>query len=226
MSIVLSNKESKTGGRTHGLATALALGVIGVLLVGCQGKPADQTSQNISTFQKMQQQLTDGRQQVGNTLASLDKYTQKPGLDTYNDFTSNVQQCQQTAYSVRNTSNQMGQEGDAYFQTWDAELASMSNADLRGQSAKQKDSVQQAYHQIAAQAPNVRAAYDKFMNDCDNLRTYFDRDKTASGVASASDLIATTKADGAELQRQLDQEIANLNNVKSMFTQMKQGTTT
>ena len=206
------------------MAVLLGAGVLWV--TGCQGKPPDQATQNISNFQKMQTQMTDGRDQVAKTLASLDKYTQTPGLETYTVFVEDIQKCQMAAYTARSTADEMRQHGDAYFATWDAELAGMTNADLKAESSQQKDSVQQAYKQISAQAPSVRAAYDKFMTDCEDLKKFFDRDKSAAGVAAASNQIATTKADGAELQRQLNQSISNLNNVKTIFTEMKQGTST
>ena len=205
------------------LASLLAWCALASWLGGCQGKPPDQTTQNLNTFQHAQQQMTDVRAQVGKTLAALDKYTQKPGLDTYNDFVAQIDETQRQADGIRSTAMAMRDQGDSYFATWDAELATMTNTDLRSQSAAQRAATQQAYHEIAAKAPDVRTAYDKFMDDLTNLRTYFERDKSASGVAAASSQIARTQADGAELQRQLDQESANLARVQSMFSSMKHG---
>lgn len=214
-------------GRHHGpvagVLTALTWCAMVLWLGGCQGKPADQATQNINTFKHAHQQMTDARAQVGKTLASLDKYCQKPGLDTYNDFVNQIDETQRQADAIRSTAMMMRDQGDSYFATWDAELSTMTNVDLRNESAAQKSATQQAYHEIAAKAPEVRTAYDKFMDDLTNLRTYFDRDKTASGVAAASSLIARTQSDGAELQRQLDQENANLARLQSMFTAMKHG---
>ena len=202
-------------------ATAFAL--LSLALGGCQNKPPDQTTQNINTFHKAYEEVTQGREQVGKTLTSLAKYCEKPGLSTYDDFVNQVNELDHIAYGLRDTAALMKEQGDLYFQSWDAELAAMTNADLKKASSAQMSQVRSAYKEVGAKAPEVRKAYDKFMDDCTNLRTYFDRDKSPSGVASASTLISTTNADGAELQRQLDQESANLNNVKNLFSQMKMG---
>ena len=223
MGTAISRRHHGRIGSAGYLSLALIWCAVAPWLAGCQGKPVDQTTQNINTFKHAQQQTTDAKAQVGNTLAALDKFTQKPGLDTYNDFVHQIDETQRQADAIRTTAMAMRDQGDAYFATWDAELATMTNVDLRNQSAEQRAAAQQAYHDIAAKAPEVRVAYDKFMNDLTNLRMYFDRDKTASGVAAASSVIAQTNADGAELQRQLDQESANLARVQSMFTAMKHG---
>ncbi|HEY2586408.1 MAG TPA: DUF2959 family protein [Tepidisphaeraceae bacterium] len=223
MGNAISRRHHGRIGSAGYLSLALVWCAVALWLGGCQSKPVDQTTQNINTFTHAQQQVTDAKAQVGNTLTSLDKFTQKPGLDTYSDFVHQIDETQRQADGIRTTAMAMRDQGDAYFATWDAELATMTNVDLRNQSAEQRAAAQQAYHDIAAKAPEVRVAYDKFMNDLTNLRMYFDRDKTASGVAAASSVIAQTNADGAELQRQLDQESANLARVQSMFTTMKHG---
>ena len=202
---------------------AAAFAMASFLLAGCPSKPPDQTTQNINTVQQAHKQVTEARDQVGKTLASLATYCQKPGGSTYDDYVNNVQELDHMAYGIRDTAARMKEDGDLYFQSWDAELAAMTNADLKKASSAQMASVKAAYKEIGAKAPEVRKAYDKFMDDNTNLRTYFDRDKSASGVASASSLISATNADGAELQRQLDVEAANLANVKNLFGQMKSG---
>ena len=205
------------------VTAAAVFGALSFISGGCQNKPPDQTTQNINTFQKAQDQITEARQQVGKTLTSLAKYCEKPSLSTYDEFSNSVNELDHIAYGIRDTAARMKEDGDLYFQSWDAELAAMTNTDLKKASSAQMTQVKSAYREVGAKAPEVRKAYDKFMDDCTNLKTYFDRDKSASGVASASTLISTTNADGAELQRQLDQEAANLNNVKSLFSQMKMG---
>lgn len=200
-----------------------ALCAVALLGFGCQDKPADPMTQSINSFKQMQQQLADGRKQVGSTLAALNAYAQKPGLETYNKWVGEVQATQAQADKVRDTSAVMSDRGDNFFATWDAELSGMTNTDLRNLSAEQKASTQKAYHQIAVQAPALRAAYDKFMGDMLNLQTYFDRDKSPAGVAAASTLLATSNADGVELQRQIDLQSANLAQVYSLFSQMKRG---
>jgi len=206
-----------------GLIAVAGFGLLSVFLGGCGGKPPDQATQNINTFQHAHQQVTEARTQVGKTLASLAKYTEKPGLNTYDDFVAQVGELDHIAYGIRDTAARMKEDGDLYFQSWDAELASMTSADLKKASSAQMTQVKTAYKEVGAKAPDVRNAYNQFMDDCTNLKTYFDRDKSAAGVASASTLISKTNADGAELQRQLDGEAANLNNVKTLFSQMKMG---
>jgi len=205
------------------VSAATALGVLALFFGGCQNKPPDQTTQNINTFQHAQEQVSKAREQVGKTLTALSKYTTQPGLSTYDDFSNSVAELETTADGIRDTAARMKEDGDLYFQSWDAELAAMTNADLKKASNSQMSQVKAAYKEVSAKAPEVRNAYNKFIDDCTNLKTFFDRDKSPSGVASASTLISTTNADGAELQRQLDVEAANLNNVKTLFSQMKMG---
>ena len=205
------------------VSAVAAFGLLSFALGGCQNKPPDQTTQNINTFQQAYKQVTEGREQVGRTMTALSKFCEKPGGSTYDEFSNEVNELDHMVYGVRYTAARMKEEGDLYFESWDAELAAMTNADLKKASTSQMSQVKAAYKEVSAKAPEVRNAYNKFIDDCTNLKTFFDRDKSPSGVASASTLISTTNADGAELQRQLDVEAANLNNVKTLFSQMKMG---
>jgi hypothetical protein len=225
MSSTTFRKQHRTQGYQV-LIAALAFTALAAMIAGCQPKPIDEKTQNINTFQHQLKQMNEARAQVGKTMTALDEFCNKPGNEPYKLFVEQIQEVQRLAYGIRDTSITMNEQGDAYFANWDDELAAMSNTDLRSRSATQKADVQRAYHEIAAKAPAVRGAYDKFMTDLEQLRTYFDRDKTAAGISAASTLISAAQTDGAELQRQLDQESANLQHVHDLFVAMKNGQAT
>src|SRR6185437_4789048 len=122
MSTAISRRDPGLFVGAHRLFAGVAWCAMALWLGGCQGKPADQTTQSLNTFQHAVQQTTDARAQVGKTLTALDEYCKKPGLDTYNAFVSQIDEPQRQADGIRSTAVAMRDQHDAYFATWDAEL--------------------------------------------------------------------------------------------------------
>jgi hypothetical protein len=201
------------------------LGLVAVAMNsgGCEETPVSQTQKNINTFTLAQQKVTQGRRLVGDTLVSLNAYCAQPGLPAYTAFAQHAQATHRVSDELRDIGAVMTDQGTAFFADWDREIAAMTNADLKKHTEARKTSAQAAFGQIAAEVPAARAVYDTFVADLNNLQTFFDYDKTATGVAAASKLVARTRIDGAELERQLDLESANLNQVKATFVAMQRG---
>lgn len=195
---------------------ALALG-------GCAGTPVSETQQDINTFTLAQAKMTDGRQQVADTLGSIHEFCARPGPATYNAFVRYAPATESTGVVLHDIFAVMIDQGDAFFLSWDHDLSEMTWADLKSRSAAQRQSAQAAFGQIDRQAAAVRAGYEKFVEDLSNLRAFFDFDKSAAGVTAASRLITTADADGNALEQQLDVQSANLDRMKAILVAMRRG---
>lgn len=191
---------------------------------GCgEEAPVSLTQRNIDTFTLARQKVAEGRRRVDDTAVSLNQYCARPGLPAYTAFVQNARAAQRIGDELRDISAVMADQGNAFFADWDQEIAAMTNEDLKARTEARKAAAQTAFQQIHAQAPTARAAYDRFAADLNNLQTFFDYDKTAAGVAAASKLVGKTRADATELDRQLDLELANLDQVKATFVAMQRG---
>ena len=205
------------------MLASTALCCVAMISGGCEAEPITPTQKNINTFALAQQKVAEARTRVGDTLATLAEFCARPGHGTYAAFVNNVRAAQSTRYALRDISAVMTDQGNAFFADWDFEIAAMTNEDLKKRIAARKAFAEQAFREIDVQSPDVRAAYDRFAAGLNNLQTFFDYDKSAAAIEAAAPLIATTRADGAELQRQLDLESAALQHLKSVFIGMGRG---
>ena len=205
------------------LLEMILAGFIATIACGCEAPPPSATQKNINTFTLAQQKVTQARSLVGDTLVSLRQYCAQPALPTYTAFAQNATATKAIGGELRDIRAVMTDQGEAFFADWESEIAAMTSADLKARTTARRASALATFQQIDIQAPAARAAYDRFVADLNNLQTFFDYDKTVAGVAAASKVVAQTNVDGAELERQLDFESANLNQVKAAFVTMQRG---
>jgi hypothetical protein len=187
---------------------------------GCASQPPSETQTNINTFSLALRQIDLARNDVIRTLDALNRYSDNPGRSRFDAFARSAQAVQEHGTNLENISAVMSDQGNAFFLNWENEISTMTNEQLKAHATSQRESAFKAFHEIDVQGPELRAAYDKFVADLRNLHTFFDFDKSASGVAAASTVISQARLHGADLKRLLDIQAANLTNVRTIFVTM------
>jgi hypothetical protein len=188
--------------------------------VGCSSQPPSETQTNINTFSLALRQIDQARSDVVRTLDTLNRYSDNPGRSTFDAFARNAQAVQDHGGNLENISAVMSDQGNAFFLNWQNEITAMTNDKLKAHATAQRESALKAFQQIDVQGPELRAAYEKFVADLRNLQTFFDFDKSVSGVAAAATVISQARLHGADLKRLLDIQATNLANVRTIFLTM------
>ena len=98
------------------------------------------------------------------------------------------------------------------------ELAEVRNETIRNLAVTRKAKLKDAFNTIAKVAEPLKAQFDPWMSDLKDLQKYLANDLTLAGVDSAKALIAKTRADGVQVQKSLDDLIAELNTVAATLT--------
>src|SRR5690349_5659403 len=128
------------------LTTGLASCAIALLLVaGCSSSSGynkgEKTAQNIQTAANRIAALPA---LVDKTMASLDALVNKPQADLrpqFKQFNANLAEVESAAKEVGAARRSMGEKGKEFFAAWDAQLAQISNEDIKARSEARKKEV-------------------------------------------------------------------------------------
>jgi hypothetical protein len=139
----------------------------------------------------------------------------RPAFEQYSRAVANLEA---TAAQARKRSQDMKEHGEAYFAQWEKQLAEVRNEAIRNLAVTRKAKLQDTFNTIAKVAEPLKAQFDPWMSDLKDLQKYLANDLTLAGVDSAKALIAKTRADGVQVQKSLDDLIAELNTVAATLT--------
>ena len=198
-----------------------ALFFAALAITGCgPSQPPTESQKNINTYNLAQKEVAEARADVENTLTVLNHYTEAPDRAAFDDFKKYAKAVQAHKEAIQNIAAVMSDQGASFFTNWAQEIAAMTDKDLQTAAQAKRAAALRAFQQIDIQGPDLRASYERFVSDINNLQTFFDYDKSKTGLAAAATLIGQTRVHGGDLQRLLDIQATNLANVKNVFLAM------
>lgn len=125
--------------------------------------------------------------QIDGVLATLADLVNSPHADLkpqFNLFSAAVSKLEAEAKAVNEQTAAMQEQGAAYFQQWDTELATIQNENIRTRSLDRKNTVSARFDKVRASYVQAKADFAPFMSDLRDIRTVLTADLTAGGLAS------------------------------------------
>lgn len=125
--------------------------------------------------------------QIDVVLATLSDLVNSPHANLksqFNAFSGAVTKLEAEAKSVNDQAAAMQEQGAAYFQQWDTELATIQNENIRTRSLDRKNTVSARFDKVRASYVQARADFAPFLSDLRDIRTALTADLTAGGLAS------------------------------------------
>jgi chromosome segregation ATPase len=163
-------------------------------------KTADSAGSDLG---KLQDQFERSRAQIAAVMTALNELTAE-GADTKKElgkFTKAVESLRKTTGNDSATESRAEASVNAYFETWGAEIAAMSNQDLKEQSTKRRHEVMANFEAVKQAFNETTKAYEPFLKELDDLVRYLSADLSAAGIESAGNMISGLKTQGVEVQR-------------------------
>jgi len=205
--------------RTTLAVTILALAAC---LTGCGNtsgyKQADKTGASIAQF----------REEIGKAKLAVDETVKALGQvavtantnprDAFKQYTKSLQNLESTSAKAKKRATDMKAQGQAYFANWEKELEQLNNPDIKKLAAERREKLQTTFESIKTVAEPLKAQFDPWLSDLQDLQKYLSNDLSISGVDAAKPLFAKTQAEGMEVQKSMDDLVAELNTVAATLT--------
>jgi chromosome segregation ATPase len=159
-----------------------ALSLVLLSLLAC--KTTDKSAATGESITKAADQIERGIQELDATVAALHDLTEKPAdmAAQRKTFEKALGAAEKTAASVSETAADLSAKGQAYFQEWDLQLASIQNEDIRERSADRRKAIEASFSELQEQHGEAKTAFEPLLSDLRDMRTALKADLTLEGV--------------------------------------------
>lgn len=196
-----------------------------MLLAGCAStanyKQADKTGAGIAEYRD---ELVNGKKAIDATMLALSAVANTANTDprkAYEQYAKSVANLESTAARIRKRSQEMKQQGQAYFTKWEQQMATVNNPEIRNLANQRRAKLQESFNNIRNHAEPLKARFEPWLSDAKDLQRYLSNDITVAGVDAAKDLFLKTQNEGQEVQKSMDALVAELNSIAAALTPAK-----
>ena len=204
------------------LSIACVIGGAAILLTGCGTtsgyKQADKTGAGIANFRD---EIVNGKKAIDATMESLWNVAAAANTNprkAFEQYSKDVANLESTANKIRKRSQNMQEQGQAYFKQWEAELEKVNSPEIRNLAEQRKAQLQTSFGSIRTYAEPLKTQFDPWMSNLKDLQKYLSNDLTIAGVDAAKALFLKTTNEGLEVQKSMDALVVELNTVAATIT--------
>jgi hypothetical protein len=221
MKTLIQQKHMKTKSIILNLLTLTAVAAFSGCGTTSGYKQADKTGEGIAEFREA---IVNGKKAIDDTMKALDQVSMSATTDPrkpFEQYSKDVANLESAADKARKSSQEVKEQGKAYFAQWEKQLAEVKNPDIRALAVERKAKLQAAFDTIRQLAEPLKAQFDPWLSDLKDLQKYLANDLTIAGVDAAKGLFVKTEAEGREVQKSMDALVAELNTVAATITPAK-----
>jgi hypothetical protein len=185
----------------------LLLVTLALTLAGCStDKSASSTPRPGSGLVEYRQLVKRSHDAIDGSIRSLDKVSAQPHCPTnlVASFSDQVDHLAAESVQVRARSQAMQSRGDAYFDNWTANMASMKDPKMREQAERHRTELQQSFARIKSTSLETRSAFQQYLAGLRQLRNALENDPAALSVPATKETAEATRRNGLEVERGLD----------------------
>ena len=185
----------------------LALAAVFTALVGCKSANYQQGAATgagaVQAAAKIQQGITN-IDAVLTAMNNLSNTSQGDLVPKYKQFSTDVSNLKESAQNVKDRVADMRENGNAYLNAWDEQLAQIKNEDIKARSTERKQAVQKELNDIKKSYTEVQMSFDPFMSNLTDIQTALGNDLTTGGVDSVKGAMETANKHGTEVKESLN----------------------
>jgi predicted nucleic acid-binding Zn-ribbon protein len=173
------------------LISLVSLAACGAFIVGCASTGFEKAGTTSTSLREAARDVDNTLVPLDNVVATLSDLVTNPGPDItpqYQKFNAAVSNLESLANEVKSREAAMREQGAAYFQKWDEELAKIQNDNIQTRSLDRKNSVAAQFEKVRLSYSQTSADFAPFMSDIKDIRTALSTDLTAGGLASVKGL--------------------------------------
>lgn len=195
--------------------TALSVGGVLCILVavaGCTTTPVERQERAVTGLADTQREMTDIRQQIEQTLASLITLVNAPPDElrpAYDRYASDVEAMRTRIDAMERHASAMRQRSERYLTGW--RQSDVQDPELREISTERRQEVAERMQRVDASFQEARAALVPFQSNLEDIRKVVGQDPTPGGVSAVaqSEVLQNAQTRGAAVARLMDRAIAD-----------------
>lgn len=183
---------------------------------GCATTGPKLAEKATSSMRDTKDELVLTKDQVKATMTSLNTLVGQPGTDLgtqYKQFVRAVKNTEKRATGLRKQTERMNAQSGSYFDTWQTELETIQNPDIRKRSEERRAKAFDSYKKIDTAMQAANESLVPFISDLQDIQRYLANDLTAQGIAAISDVVKKTGTNAETVEKQLDAAIAEIDRV-------------
>jgi Protein of unknown function (DUF2959) len=204
------------------ITVALTTAIVAVMLAGCSTpsgyQQADKTGADIAKFREQVNKAKTAVDQTVTTLGQVAVTANTNPRDAFKKFSKSLSNLEAAANKTKASAADMRSQGQAYFAQWEKQLAQIKDPEIRALATAQKAKLQASFGEIRKYSQPLKEQFDPWLSDLQDLRTYLSNDLSVSGVDAAKSLFSKTQTEGLEVQKSMDELVAELNTVAATLT--------
>lgn len=186
----------------------LALASLALLpfLPACQSGSSSEGSAAAKSVTEASASIDKGLVELDGALKALGSMPAAPQAmleEKYKTYTDHLGRLEKIAEDVKATTQALQQQRTTYFATWDQQLASMTNEDIRKRSEKRRAEVEKELERIREEHAEASESCQPLLSDMRDLRTALKTDLTPDGVKALKKSIDRVLDKGQDAQKRL-----------------------
>jgi hypothetical protein len=205
-----------------GRLAGLILAVAAMAMAGCathdSSPPSPKPGEGVAQYRQLVQESLKA---ITTMVASLDRVgaqTNRCSARLVKAFSEEVQQLQAESIKVRSRSQAIQARGEAYFQDWEKNLASVKDPKRRELAERHHPELQQCFARIKLGSQKAGEAFRPFLAGLRRLQNALESDAGSIGMDSTRELIRATGEHGAQVEQALATIRKELEAMTAMLT--------
>lgn len=176
-----------------------------IVSIGCATRGYERASETVSNIDTLKTELTTAKKHLDNSVNALDKVvSSKDATGPYEEFVHALAEMDGQADTIHAQAEAVRSSGDAYFEDWEAKLASFTSEDMRKISEQRRADLTKTYDEINAASQKTKEAYEPLMADLNDIKQYLGLDLSAASVAGIGDQVKKVKTGAGKVQESID----------------------
>lgn len=180
----------------------------------------ERSEQTVDSLATLRSEVSSASQQVDRTITSLNTLTGSTGdrRAAFKTYSNEVAKLQSQAEKARERSADLRSRSSEYIAKWEAEVATVSDPELRAQARDRRAAVRDRIDEIRIAAERSRAAYEPLIRELLDIQTVVSNDLTDAGMQAVSATAKQANVDGATLRDRLAEFIAELDQLSGQMS--------
>lgn len=177
------------------------------LLAACASTGRDSAESTVGGLNELRADVTAGKAQVKSTIDSMNALEKSEGGDLkprYEAYKKELSALESIAAKAKSNGQAMREKGAAYFKTWEEQLGTMTNPDIKKRSEERRTELNKLYAELTTSMDGCRASYEKFSTDLTDIKKALDIDLSANGVKNLATPMKTARGHAGDLEKTLD----------------------
>lgn len=185
------------------LSSTIACIAVAAIVAGCASSGYQKGNKTAEDIQTAANEIDKVSTQIDSTIKAMNALVETPQADLvpqFKEFSSSLADLKSAADKVVSLRATMAENGKAFLEQWDQQLAAIKNEDIKARSQARKEEVSKALTSIKASYAEAASAFKPFMSELQDVQKYLSVDLTKGGIDAIKEPAAKAVAQSATVK--------------------------